>query len=83
MAYVASHDRHTVDKRRSGDESVTIRSRIGHMKGRASLSNRGVNRQNATGKRGQNVSVHPTPKNFALLLVSTLDEKDSYFQLQY
>jgi hypothetical protein len=41
-----------MNQRSGGDESITIRPGIWHMKGRASLGNCGVNRQDATGEGG-------------------------------
>ena len=83
VTHIPGHNRHAVNKRRGGDESITIGTRIGYMERGASLGNSSVNRKDATVERGQNVAIHPGSKYRALLSVTPFDEKDSYLQFQY
>jgi hypothetical protein len=83
MTYILGHNRHAVNKRSGGDESVTIRTRIGYVERGASLGYSSINRKDATVKRGQNMAIHPGSKYRALLSVTPFDEKDSYLQFQY
>jgi hypothetical protein len=83
VARIPRHNRQAMHQRSGRDESIAIGTRIWHMESSASLSNSSVNRQNATGECGQNMSVHPSAQNLALLPVASFDEKDAYLQFQY
>jgi hypothetical protein len=48
------------------------------MECRAALGHNGINRQDAAGERRQDVTVHPAPKDLALLAVAPFDEKNPY-----
>jgi hypothetical protein len=65
------------------DEGVTIGARVGYVKGRASLGDGSVNRQDTPGECGQHVTVHPGPKDRGVLFVAPVEEKDSDLQFQY
>lgn len=64
------------------NESVTIGVRVRYVKRRTSLGDGSVNRQDTAGECRQRVTIHPFPKDRALLFIAPLDEENSDLQLQ-
>ena len=80
---IPRNDCEAVYERGGRDEGIAIRPGIRHVEGSASLSDGRVNWQNAIYERGQDVPIHPGAEDLALPSVSSCDEQDAYFQLQY
>jgi hypothetical protein len=83
VIHIPGHNRHAVDKRSGGEESVTIGARVGYVESSAPLGNSSINRKDATIERWQNMAIHPGAQNSALFPVTPFDKKDSDFQFQY
>ena len=88
VAYIPGRNGQAVYQGRGCDEGVTIGARVRYVKRRASLGDGGINRKETVGERRQHVTIHPRPKDRALLFVApvfvtSIDEKDSDLQFQY
>lgn len=83
VVHVSGCNCHSMDKRTSCDESITIRTRIWNVKRSTTLSNGSINGQNSVHKRWYNVPIHPRAQNSALFLVTSFHETDSYLQFEY
>lgn len=83
VTLIPGHYRHLMHHGGGCDQSIAIRAWVWHMECSATLSHHGVDRQDASGKRGQDVTIDPAAKDRALLRIAPLDQKSSYLQLQY
>ena len=72
-----------MDQGRGGDQRIPFGLRIGHVESRAATHDGGVDRQNTSFERLEDLLLQPSAQARALVGVTTLDQKHAPLEFEY